>query len=178
MSRAFSVFLVLSTAVSCGTEDPHSRQNTAVADNAQTAPRQMSPHNQYQLARELARAERAARSRDAKTDVLASLRSEWLGNRYRWQVRFVPPLCRLPERCNVAAFDESDPAAKELVQGWMPRLEISESQLAQLQAYCSSREACAFVFEGTLTQFSLSSDLPTSLAFSDVELVLATRETD
>jgi hypothetical protein len=125
----------------------------------------LDPRSQYDLAEELARAD--ALDVDARQPELDRLRRAWEGRRYRWEVFLVPVLCARQDDCHVVPFDRARAGAR-IVQGWLPRLDLDETQLARLKDGCAARERCAVEIEGTLRRFVLSMDDPTSLRFDDV----------
>lgn len=99
---------------------------------------------------------------------LESVRADWQGKRYRWDVGVSAPLCRVAT-CNVFPFDHASSEAR-IVQGWLPRLELSEAVHADLVERCGPG-LCVATVEGTLKTFVLSAEDPTSLTFSDVAVL-------
>ena len=112
----------------------------------------------------------------ARAEALETLRKDWQGKRFRWEVGVSVPLCSGPTACNVLPFDHARAEAR-IVQGWLPRLTLDPSTHADLLARCD-QGLCVATVEGTLSSFVLSPDEPTSLTFSDVEVayVRARRE--
>ena len=175
------VLLVLLCA-SCGDRrdasskdhDPHAKPGTATTQTA-TPPAPPTPttlaldaRTQYDLVADIVRSEG---KRDDDADViLYEVRQSWLGKRFRWQVFYVPVLCRDAKQCHVMPFDRAG-EDKRIVQGFLPRLALPESALASLRARCAGQARCAFRFEGTLSQLVLSTEHLTRLQFSDVVLV-------
>lgn len=121
----------------------------------------------YVLAAEITEALRQPSSTRAQT--LESVRSGWQGKRYRWEVGVSTPLCTGPEACNVLPFDHARQGTR-IVHGWLPRLRLTAKSHADLLERCGPR-SCVATVEATLSSFVLSSEDPTSLTFSDVELV-------
>ncbi|MCR9159059.1 MAG: hypothetical protein ACE37F_09950 [Nannocystaceae bacterium] len=100
---------------------------------------------------------------------LESVRSDWQGKRYRWEVGVSAPLCTGPAACNVLPFDHAS-QDERIVHGWLPRLSLTEERHAELLERCGAG-LCVATVEATLSSFVLSPEDPTSLTFSDVELV-------
>ncbi len=120
----------------------------------------------YALAEDVA----AALSEPSLTRVqaLETVRTDWQGKRYRWDVGVSAPLCR-PGACNVFPFDHAN-AADRIVAGWLPRLELSAEVHADLLERCGA-SLCVATVEGTLKSFVFSPEEPTSLTFSDVAVL-------
>ena len=121
----------------------------------------------YVLAAEITEALREPSLTRAQT--LESVRTDWQGKRYRWDVGVSAPLCTGPEACNVLPFDHAS-QDERIVHGWLPRLTLTEESHADLVKRCGAG-LCVATVEATLSSFVLSSEDPTSLTFSDVELV-------
>lgn len=106
--------------------------------------------------------------------ILARVRGEWIDQRFRWDVRLQPALCRAIGDCTVLPFDHAT-REEPIAQGWLPRMDLSREQRAALVTRCTEHRRCVITFEGTLSQFELSTEHPTSLTFSDIDIV-ATRD--
>jgi hypothetical protein len=127
----------------------------------------LDTRTQYDLASEIAKAE--AMPRDEAALRLPEIRRNWIGKRYQWKVHVVPALCASVESCHVMPFEigEKD---RHIVQGWMPRLEVTQDGFAAIQSACKSADRCTITFQGTLSKLVLSTEEFTSLGFSDVEI--------
>lgn len=138
--------------------------------SAETAPGTpiADTRTQYDFASALGAIERLPRDEAAMK--LPELRRDWVARRYQWKVFVVPALCASTERCNVQPFD-SGGADRHIVQGWMPRLEIDDTDLATIQRACASAQPCTITFRGTLTKLVLSTEEFTALGFTDVEIL-------
>jgi hypothetical protein len=123
---------------------------------------------QYDLAAAIAALE--AMPRDQAALEMPGVRRDWVARRYQWKVYVVPALCSSVERCNVQPFDTGG-ADRRILQGWLPRLEIDEADLAAIQRACASTQPCTVTFRGTLTRFVLSTEEFTALGFTDVEIL-------
>lgn len=123
---------------------------------------------QYDLAAALAAIEQLPRDQAALE--LPELRRDWIARRYQWKVDVVPALCASVERCNVQPFDTGG-ADRHIVQGWMPRLELDQADLASIQRACPDARRCTITFRGTLTKLVLSTEEFTALGFTDVEIL-------
>lgn len=99
---------------------------------------------------------------------LESVRADWQGKRYRWDVGVSAPLCRVGT-CNVLPFEHASSEVR-IVQGWLPRLDLSEAVHADLMERCGPG-LCVATVEGTLKTFVLSTEDATSLTFSDVSVL-------
>lgn len=120
----------------------------------------------YDLAREITEALHEPSLTRAQT--LESVRTDWQGKRYRWEVGVSAPLCTGPEACNVLPFDHAS-QDERIVHGWLPRLTLTQESHADLVKRCGAG-LCVATIEATLSSFTLSSEDPTSLTFSDVEV--------
>lgn len=121
---------------------------------------------------ELALAVVGARAVDPEEDPAALSRvvSAWQGRRYRWEVRWVAPLCSSPDACVVAPFDHNR-FEQPVVQGWLPGLTLQPEQHAQIATMCDGLQGCVLTFEAELGSLVLSHELPTSVHFDDVEVI-------
>jgi hypothetical protein len=134
---------------------------------APAAPSTLDTRTQYDLAREIAAAE--AMPKDEASLRLPEIRRDWIGKRYQWKVHVLPPMCASVESCNVMPFEigEKD---RQIVQGWMPQLELTQDDFAAIQSACKGADRCTITFQGTLSKLVLSTEEFTSLGFSDVEI--------
>lgn len=103
-----------------------------------------------------------------RAESLETIRLDWQGKRYQWEVGISAPLCRLGS-CNAFPFDHASQEAR-IVQGWLPRLDLSKDVHADLIERCGAG-LCVATIEGTLKTFALSAEDPTSLTFSDVSVL-------
>jgi hypothetical protein len=125
--------------------------------------------DQYALVQEIISA-----SDERPLEIAAALdevRRGWKGHRYRWEVALVPALCRAGHTCLVMPFDHLRHRDLEIVQGWLPRLELTRQVHDALLHDCEPHRQCVFTFEGELDRFVLNVEDPTSLAFTDVEIL-------
>jgi len=99
---------------------------------------------------------------------LETVRTDWQGKRYQWEVGVSAPLCRLGA-CNVFPFDHAS-TGDRIVAGWLPRLDLSAEVHADLLERCGPG-LCVATVEGTLKTFVFSTEEPTSLSFSDVAVL-------
>ena len=161
------------TWASCDERQPTSRGDqpaaavTTAPSSKETAPA-MDQRTQYDLARDIAAAETMPRDEAALR--LPEIRRDWIGKRYQWEVGVFPAFCTSAERCRVLPFEigEKD---RHIVQGWMPRLELTQDGFAAIQSACKGAERCRIKFRGTLSKLVLSTEELTSLGFSDVEVL-------
>lgn len=137
-------------------EEPQPRKRTAKRDD----------RSSYALAADIA----AALSEPSLTRAqsLEAVRTDWQGNRYQWEVGVSAPLCRVGA-CNVFPFDHAG-AEDRIVAGWLPRLDLSAEVHADLLERCGAG-LCVATVEGTLKTFVFSAEEPTSLTFSEVEVL-------
>ena len=117
---------------------------------------------QTDLARELDAAER--------TGTWEAIAARWRGRRLAWTVTLYPSLCASGSACHVAAFPVQRPATR----GWLPGLEMRDSEYRKVEAGCAAAEQCKLLFEGTLRDLVVSPELPTSMTFSDVRVLSVT----
>jgi len=121
-------------------------------------PAPLAHATQQDLARELATADRQG--------TWAQLRQRWQGQALRWTVTRYRTLCGAADSCFVAAFPIERPAK----HGWMPKLDLSQAEMAKLDAKCPSA-MCEITFEGTLAELAASPEQPTSLRFANVHIL-------
>jgi hypothetical protein len=108
---------------------------------------------------------------EARASALAALSESWQGARYRWTVTFLPAFCPNADGCHVVPFERGG-KDNDIVQGWVPQLELSDSQWQRLAGACAPRETrCRVTFAGTLSEFRISTEELTRLTFSDVSLL-------
>lgn len=125
----------------------------------------IDPRDQYALLDAIV----AAKGELLRTDpaALPRVRSEWIDRRYRWEVALQPALCGTVGDCVVLPFDHAT-REEPITQGWLPRLDLSTDEREALRQRCAELRGCVVDLEGTLAQFELSTELPTSLTFRDV----------
>lgn len=133
---------------------------------AQKPAAQHDERTSYALAEDVAEA--LSEPSLTRAQSLESVRADWQGKRYRWDVGVSAPLCRVGT-CNVFPFDHASSEAR-IVQGWLPRLELSEAVHADLIERCGAG-LCVATVEATLKTFVLSAEEPTSLTFTDVSVL-------
>ncbi len=167
-ARAIFALAAILTISGCGERSSRDRSANTAAAAAEPEPATFDGRDQYQLARAISAAE--ATDEPSRARQFDQLRRSWLGKRYRWTVDVIPQLCRRAERCNVVPFERAEGEAK-LVHGWLPRLQMGADSFGRLERHCAEKKRCQVAFEGTLSQFVLSTKHLTSLAFSDVEIV-------
>lgn len=157
------------TATGCHDGDaPTVAQQVEAAEAAPEASARdagQDPRDQYALATAI---EQARATRHDLEGTLARTRAAWIGRRYRWEVAFVPALCGTAGACVVMPFDHHHDPDHPIRQGWLPRLELSAEQRASLSKACAEHPQCVVELSGTLGQFELSTEQPTSLTLSDV----------
>lgn len=127
----------------------------------------VDPRDQYALA---AAIQTARHTRDDLAGALARTRRAWIGRRYRWEVAFVPALCGTAGACVVMPFDHHRDQAHPIRQGWLPRLELTADERAELRTTCQAHLRCVIDLSGQLSQFELSTEQPTSLTLTDIQL--------
>jgi hypothetical protein len=166
MDFALLLFLVLSGAFGAeqGPPPPPSPAAEGPAPDAR---------DQYTLVREIV----AAQLADDAPSALARVKGAWEGRRYRWEMRHLPVLCRSAGACYAAPFDHGR-GEEPIVQGWLPRLGLDEAEHAELVRACAPYEQCIVTLEGRLDELVLSVVRPTSLSFTDVDVVSARGERD
>ncbi len=144
-------------------------RDEAPADPRPRIAKTIDPRDQYALVAEIidARARQGAELPAA----LQAVRSTWQGRRFRWEVALVPALCRSTHDCVAMPFDHLRHPELHIVQGWLPRLELDEPTHAALLRDCAPHRRCVFTFEGELDRFVLDPENPTSIGFSDVEIL-------
>jgi hypothetical protein len=142
--------LVLLALVACRTHHE--------APASHSAPAPLAHATQADLAHDLELADRQG--------TWTEVRQRWQGQSLRWTVTRYKTLCGSAEQCYVAAFPIQRPAK----HGWMPKLELSATEMAKLDAKCTSA-MCDFTFEGTLAELKVSAEEPTSLRFSNVRIL-------
>jgi len=129
---------------------------------------EIDARDQYTLVQEII----AARSRQEPElgTALDTVRHAWQHHRYRWEVALVPTLCRAATSCVAMPFDHLRHPDLQIVQGWLPRLELDADAHAKLLRDCEPHKQCVLTFEGDLDRFVLDTEDPTSLAFANVEI--------
>ncbi len=161
----------LATSASCRDDDPAGENPPAgtPAVASARAPASLDLRTQYDLARALTEVET---SRDPDSVALGyhKIRTSWTGKRYRWRVRVIEPLCRSRDACNVLPFDRTG-RDKNIVHGWLPHLVLDDTAFAAIRRTCAGKPACQIEMEGTLSEFLLDTEYPTSLKFRDVRVL-------
>ena len=153
-------------AGSCHDGDSPAPAEPATVAAAAAAP-ELDPRDQYALAHAIA----AARaSREQLGPALARTRSEWIGRRYRWELAFMPTLCTEAGPCVMMPFDHHRDPEHPIRQGWLPRLELDDGQRNALREQCQGHARCVVDLSGHLGQLELSTEQPTSMTLSQVEI--------
>lgn len=146
--------------------EPASESAEPVVRAAESAPG-LDSRNAYALAADIADA--LAEPSLTRAQSLEAVRTDWQGKRYRWDVAVSEALCTNESACNVLPFDYASQQAR-IVQGWLPRLTLTEETHADLMARCGAG-LCVATVEATLSSFVLSPDDPTSLTLSDTSIL-------
>jgi hypothetical protein len=168
MRTAIAVLLL---AVSCRADE--STPETASAqdvpsDSPTTDTAAIDARDQYALLATIEATIGDALTRDA--GAMASVRADWEGRRYRWEVAFVPQLCGSADACHVRPFDHGRLGGRRIQQGWMPQLELDAAGLAAIGQRCAGHRVCVLDLEATLREFVFDPELATALRFSDVAI--------
>jgi hypothetical protein len=159
---------VLLLAASCRADESTPEARPAATDTAATDTAAADARDQYALLATIEATIGDALTRDA--GAMAAVRADWEGRRYRWEVAFVPQLCRSTEACHVRPFDHGRLGGRRIQQGWMPQLELDAAGLAAIGQRCAGHRVCVLDIEATLREFVFDPELATSLRFSDVAL--------
>lgn len=122
--------------------------------------------SQLDLARALDQVERG--DRDDAADGYERVRQSFEGNRYRWTVQLIAPLCSA-DRCNVLAFERGGTGVTG--QSWMPRLELTAGQHRALLDRCAGKSPCPVEVEGRLSRLVASTEQFTSVTLDEVEIL-------
>lgn len=128
----------------------------------------IDPRDQYTLVQQIIDAR--SRQEPELATALDAVRHDWQHRRYRWEVALVPTLCRAATSCVALPFDHLRHPDLQIVQGWLPRLELDTEVHARLLRSCEPHQQCVFTFAGDLDRFVLDAEDPTSLAFANVEI--------
>jgi hypothetical protein len=150
---------------SCHGDAPAPSEPAATATTTPTP--DADPRDQYALAHAIAS---ARASRDELAPALARTRSEWVGRRYRWELAFMPALCADAGSCVMMPFDHQRDPEHPIRQGWLPRLELPDAERQALHDACQGHARCVVDLSGDLGQLELSTEQPTSLTLSRVEI--------
>lgn len=166
MRRTILTFALLSSLTgSCHDGDETSPGDPVVAAAEPAA--SVDPRDQYALAHAIAQ---ARASREQLPAALARTRSEWIGRRYRWELAFMPMLCDAEGPCVMLPFDHQRDPERPIRQGWLPRLELDDDQRRALKDACQGHARCVVELSGDLGQLELSTEQPTSMTLSQVEI--------
>lgn len=168
---ALSIALAVLAAASAGCSKDRSDRSAGAAATIPAAETRVpvDSRSQYDLVAAIAEAERLD-SDDADIRY-EEIRRDYQGKRFRWQVHRIAALCPGTERCNVLPFDAGGEDHRKVVQGWMPKLQLTPETFAALDARCAGDQRCTFEFEGTLDKFVLSTEHLTSLHFNDIRVL-------
>jgi hypothetical protein len=128
---------------------------------------EVDPRDQYALAQAIAQARASTQQLET---ALARTRSAWIGRRYRWELAFMPALCGETGPCVMMPFDHRRDPEHPIRQGWLPRLELPDAERRALADACGGHARCVVDVSGQLGQLELSTEQPTSLTLSQVEL--------
>lgn len=140
---------------------------SALASEAEPDAPAVDPRDQYTLAHEIAA---ARRTRDGLETALARTRAAWQGRRFRWELAFVPELCRATGPCVALPFDHARDERHPIRQGWLPRLQLDAEQREALATRCRAHRRCVLDISGQLARFELSVEVPPSLTLADVQV--------
>ena len=156
--RGRTIAAIVLVLAACRASDP-------APESAPTpAPVEVDQRDQYRLASMVDDA------RQGPAAGMETVRQSWLGSRLRWEVGYLPALCRDGGPCVALPFDHARYQPR-LPQGWLPRLELRPEQREELARRCAAVSGqCVLAFEGTLDRFELGPDRATSLTFVDVEV--------
>lgn len=167
MRRTILSFALLPSLVlgSCHDGDAASPSEPVAAD-ADEREASIDPRDQYALAHAIAQ---ARASREGLDTALARTRSAWIGRRYRWELAFMPTLCD-DEACVMMPFDHQRDPEHPIRQGWLPRLDLEDGERRALEDACQGHARCVVDLSGHLGQLELSSEQPTSMTLSQVEI--------
>ena len=127
------------------------------------APAVLVHATQTDLARELDDADRHG--------TWSEVRHRWEGQQLTWTVTRQRALCQSADACNVAPF----PIMRPATHGWLPALRFAPGEFARLDAACGTAAQCEVTIQGTLSELSVSAELPTSIKLSGVKLVTAAK---
>lgn len=158
-------------AISCRAEEPAPEAAAAQpvpSASSATDTAASDDRDQYALLATIEATIGDALTRDA--GAMAAVRADWEGRRYRWEVAFVPQLCRSPEACHVRPFDHGRLGGRRIQQGWMPQLELDAAEVAAIGKRCAGHRVCVLDIEATLREFVFDPEFATALRFSDVVL--------
>jgi len=152
------------------------QSKAAAADDAgEAAAAVVDPRDQYALLDAIVEAKGEQLGIDP--GILPRVRSEWINRRFRWEVALQPALCGAVGDCVVMPFDHAS-RSEPITQGWLPRLDLSTQERTALRERCADLRRCVVDVEGTLAQFELSTELPTSLTLREVTVHGARAATD
>lgn len=170
MSIRHAALLLGLVAAACQANASETASDSAPA----AAPeREIDPRDQYALLADIEAVIGDSLARDPIE--MGRVRGAWQDSRVRWDVAFVPVLCRRADACHVAPFDHARRPERGIQQGWMPKLGLDESGHTALLERCAGKRVCVIQVEGTISDFVFDPELPTSLALADVR-VLEARE--
>lgn len=150
---------------SCHDGDAASPSEPGVAAAEREA--SIDPRDQYALAHAIAE---ARASREGLDTALARTRSAWIGRRYRWELAFMPTLCNDEGACVMMPFDHQRDPEHPIRQGWLPRLDLEDGERRALEEACQGHARCVVELSGHLGQLELSTEQPTSMTLSQVEI--------
>ena len=167
LSFALATLAVAGSACSKDRGDQSAGAAATLETPEKAAP--IDARSQYDLVADIADAEKLD-SDDAEVRY-EEIRQDYQGKRFRWKVHRITALCPGVERCNVLPFDAGGKDHRRIVQGWMPRLQLTPETSAALDARCTGEQRCTFEFEGTLSKFVLSTEHLTSLQFDDIRVL-------
>ncbi|MEM7160222.1 MAG: hypothetical protein AAF799_45710 [Myxococcota bacterium] len=158
--------LPLLTACHDGNE-PAPAELATPTPSSDMEPSAVDPRDQYTLAHEIAA---ARRTQDGLETALARTRAAWKDRRYRWELAFVPELCRATGPCVALPFDHARDDRHPIRQGWLPRLQLDSEQRKALAERCRAHRRCVLDVSGRLAQFELSVEAPPSLTLAEVRV--------
>jgi hypothetical protein len=161
---SLAMLATLSTGACHGGDTPTELEATAAAGREAA---EVDPRDQYALAQAITQARASTEQLDS---ALARTRSAWIGRRYRWELAFMPALCGKTGPCVMMPFDHQRDPEHPIRQGWLPRLELADAERQALVEACGAHSRCVVDVSGHLGQLELSTEQPTSMTLSKVEI--------
>lgn len=170
MRRAALALLLLAAAC-----DDEEQPPPAAADHEAEAPPapppaepSLDPRDQYELARAMVSARQAPE--DDRPGRFEDVRDDWLGKRVRWEMLYIPTLCRAADHCNANLFDHG---RGRVALGLLPGLRLTAAEHTRLGELCGAHETCVFTAEGTIAEFVFDPLEFPRIVLGDVHVVSA-----
>lgn len=98
------------------------------------------------------------------------VRQRWQGHWVRWTVWRIPQLCGAEGACHVRPFSSarrSDAGA----HGWLPEVELADSERQALLTGCGARALCRVTLEARVDELVVSDEAPTSIRLGSARVV-------